>query len=145
MTVDAAARTYFEDVSTDDELVSPAMTLTETHASLYRGIAGEPEGEPGVIPDLLPICITTGLGWRVPRPPLVVLAFIGIDWQTVKPARVGDTVHSRSRTAVKRAVRDAGIVIEEHEIVNQHGEVVQRGRVSFLVAKRPDKETSHGV
>ena len=142
---DAGARTYFEDIAVDDERVSPAMTLTETHANLYRGLAGEPEGEPGLIPDLLPLCISTGLGWRTPRPPLVVLAFIGLEWQTVKPTRVGDTVHTRARTAVKRGVRDAGIVIEEHEMVNQHGEVVQRGRVSFLIAKRAHKETPHGV
>jgi hypothetical protein len=33
-------------------------------------------------------------------------------------------------------MRDAGIVIEEHEIVDQRGETAQRGRFTFLVAKR---------
>jgi acyl dehydratase len=149
MSGDAAAparsRTYFEDVVVGARVETPAMTLTEAHVDLYRALAAEPPDASGVIPDMLPLCLSTGLGWRVPRPPLVVLAFIGIDWEIVKAARVGDTVHSRSRTAAARGMREAGVVVEEHEIVDQRGEVVQRGRFSFLVAKRPDKETSHAV
>jgi hypothetical protein len=41
----------------------------------------------------------------------------------------------------KRPMRDAGVLIEEREIVDQRGEVVQRGRLTYLVAKRA-KETS---
>src|SRR6266436_229217 len=67
---------YFEDVKVGDVEVTPAMTLTEAHAALYRGLTGESgEGVPS-IPELLPLCLATGLGWRTSRPPLAVLAFM---------------------------------------------------------------------
>jgi acyl dehydratase len=89
------------------------------------------------VPELLPLCLATGLGWRIARPPLVVLAFMGLEWEIVQPLTVGDTIHGRARAVAKRAMRDGGLLVEEHEIVDQRGEVIQRGRFSFLVAKRP--------
>jgi acyl dehydratase len=81
--------------------------------------------------------MSIGLGWRMPRPTLVVLAFMGFEWTIHRTIHVGDTVHSRARAAVKRSMRDAGVVMEDHEIVDQRGQVVQGGRFTFLVAKRP--------
>jgi acyl dehydratase len=127
---------YFEDIDVGDEALTPAMTLTEAHAALYRGLTGEVSGDPGAIPDLLPLCLSTGLGWRFARPPLVVLAFMGLEWTIHRPLRVGDTVHSRARAAVKRSMRDAGVVVQAQDIVDQHGDVAQGGRFTFLVAKR---------
>ena len=132
-----AARTYFEDVEVGREQRTPAITLTEMHVTLYRGLTSDGAVDPTMVPELLPVCLSTGLGWRVPRPPLVVLAFMGLDWQILRPLAVGDTIYSRSKTAVKRTLREAGIIVDEHEIVDQRGEVVQRGRFTFLVAKRP--------
>jgi acyl dehydratase len=37
----------------------------------------------------------------------------------------------------KRSMKEGGVVIEERSILNQHGEVVQSGRLTLLVAKRP--------
>jgi hypothetical protein len=133
----AAPQTFFEDVVLGGVLETPAITLTEAHAALYRGLTQEPGDDPTLIPDLLPICMSTGLGWRVPQPPLAVLAFMTIEWEMVRPARVGDTIHSVSRVVTKRSMRDGGVVIEERDIRDQRGEVVQRGRFTFLVAKRP--------
>lgn len=135
-----AARYYFEDLSLGTVLDTPAITVTGAHAGLYAGLSGEDRGDPGLVPDLLPLCLSTGLGWRVPQPPLVILAFLGIDWQVQQPLRVGETIWSRARVALLRPMRDAGIVVEEREIVDQRGRVVQRGRFTFLVAKRPPKE-----
>ena len=87
---------------------------------------------------VLPLCETIGLGWRVKEPPLAVLAFVGLDWQIVKEVRVGDTVHGRARVISKRPLRDAGIVIDERSLIDQHGEVVQQGKFTFLVAKRKE-------
>jgi acyl dehydratase len=50
---------------------------------------------------------------------------------------VGDTIHSRSRTTVKRSMRDGGVIVEERQLINQRGEVVQHGRFTFMVKKRP--------
>ena len=139
MTAVAAAerRIYFEDVQVGVPLETPGMTLTETHVSLFGGLTDARAQDPRAVPDLLPLCLSSGLGWRVPQPPLVVLAFMGFEWQFLRPARVGDTIRSVSRTVAKRPMKDGGVVIEERNILNQRGEIVQSGRLTLLVARRP--------
>jgi acyl dehydratase len=134
--VAAPARFYFEDVELGSVVETPALTVTQTHVTLYSSLTGDVTGQ-GSVPDLLPLCLTTGLGWRVPQPPLAVLAFMGFEWRMNAPLQVGDTVHSRSRTALKRSLREGGVIVEEREVINQRGEVVHEGRFTFLVAKRP--------
>ncbi len=131
------SRFYFEDVALHGVVDTPAMTVTEAHVALYGGVTGDGVPVDGRVPDLLPLCLTTGLGWRIPQPPLAVLAFMGVEWIADAPLRVGDTIHSRSRTAVKRAMREGGVIIEERQVINQRGEVVQHGKFTFLVARRP--------
>jgi acyl dehydratase len=133
----AAPRVYFEDVVLHGVLETPGMTVTEAHVALYAGLTGDTAREHGLVPDLLPLCLTTGLGWRVPQPPLAVLAFMGFEWVVDSPLRVGDTIYSRSKTTLKRAMKDGGVIIEERQVINQRGEIVQHGKFTFLVAKRP--------
>jgi len=133
----AAPRFYFEDVVLHGVLETPGMTVTEAHVALYAGVTGDSAREHGLVPDLLPLCLTTGLGWRVPQPPLAVLAFMGFEWVVDSPLRVGDTIHSRSKTTLKRAMKEGGVIIEERQVINQRGEIVQHGKFTFLVAKRP--------
>lgn len=141
---------YFEDVSIGVPVETPGWTLTEADVLRYVGLTGDwdagttddefsrhTEAGSRVIPDLLPLCISIGLGWRVPHPPLVVLAFMGFEWNFLLPLRVGDTIRMRSKAVGKRAMKDSGVLVEEHEIVNQHGTIVQSGKLTFLVAKRP--------
>jgi acyl dehydratase len=113
------------------------MTLTEAHVGLYSGLSQDYPTEAGVVPELLPLCLTTGLGWRIPKAPLAVLAFMGFEWEVLHPVRVGDTIHSLARTAVKRSMREGGVIVEERQVINQRGEIVHRGRFTYLVAKRP--------
>jgi acyl dehydratase len=135
--VTSRAQTYYEDVEVGEVQRTPAMTITAMHLALYQGLTHDGPVVPGTVPELLPMCLGTGLGWRMPRAPLVVLAFMGFDWKILHPLAVGDTIHSRSRTTTKRTLREAGVIVDEHEIVNQRGEVVQHGKFTFLVAKRP--------
>ena len=132
-----AVRHYFEDVIVDDVVETPAITVTETHVSLYLGLTRDLAARTDAVPSLLPLCLSTGLAWRVPRPPLVVLAFMSVELTEVLPVYVGDTIRSRARTKTKRAMREGGVVIEERELVNQRGEVAQRSRFTLLVARRP--------
>jgi acyl dehydratase len=141
---------YFEDVEVGLVAETPGRTLTETDVVRYAGLTGEWErrstdaeyasgtevGERSV-PDILPLCISSGLGWRIPHPSLAVLAFMGFEWKFHLPLRIGDTIRCRTRAAAKRSMKDGGIVIEEREVLNQRGELVQWGKVTFLVAKRP--------
>jgi 3-hydroxybutyryl-CoA dehydratase len=130
-------RAYFEDVRIGESAETPAMTVTEAHIALYRGLTDERGSSTSFVPDLLPLCLSTGLGWRLNRAPLAVLAFMSVDWRIERPLQAGDTIRSRARAVAKRSLREGGVLIEEHEIVNQHGEAVQHGRFTFLVAKRP--------
>jgi acyl dehydratase len=129
--------TYFEDVVVDKVQVTPAITVTETHVALYEGLTRDAPAGAGGVPDVLPLCMVIGLGWRVKDPPLVVIAFVGLDWQVMRELRVGDTVHSRSRILSKRPMRDGGLVVDERTVIDHRGEVVQQGKFTFLVAKRP--------
>ena len=143
---------YFEDVVVGEPLETPGRTLTEADVVRFAGLTGEweprttdevaaslAETKGRVIPDLLPLCMSSGLGWRVPQSPLAVLAFMGFEWKFSLPLRIGDTIRSRSRTVAKRSMKDGGVMVEEREILNQRGEVVQSGRLTLLVAKRPQK------
>ena len=131
------AKFYFEDVALHGVLETPAMTITEAHVTLYAGLTRDEPLEPGAVPEILPLCLTTGLGWRVPQPPLAVLAFMGFEWRFLLPLVVGDTIHSVSRTLTKRSMREGGVVIEDRRVVNQRGETVQAGKLTLLVARRP--------
>jgi acyl dehydratase len=129
--------TYFEDVVVDKVQVTPAITVTETHVALYEGLTRDAPAAAGGVPDVLPLCMVIGLGWRVKDPPLVVVAFVGLDWQIMRELRVGDTVHSRSRIVSKRPMRDGGLVVDERTVIDHRGEIIQQGKFTFLVAKRP--------
>lgn len=134
----APAQCYFEDVEKGVALETPGITLTAAHVTLFAGVTGDAALlDPGAVPDLLPLCLSSGLGWRVPRPPLAVLAFMGFEWRFLGPVRVGDTIRSVSRTQIKRSMREGGVIIEERRIVNQRGETVQSGKLTLLVARRP--------
>ncbi len=127
---------YFEDVEVGKVLETPSLTVTEAHVALYGGVCGSVP-EPHAVQDLLPLCLSSGLGWRVPQPPLVVLAFMGFEWKFLKATRVGDTIRSASRTLAKRLMKEGGVVIEERRILNQRDETVQAGKLTLLVARRP--------
>jgi acyl dehydratase len=133
--------TYFEDVVVDQLKTTPAITVTAAHVELYQGLTREMAAGPGDVPDVLPLCMAIGLGWRIKDPPMAVQAFIALEWKIVRELRVGDTMHTSSRIISKRPMRDAGLIIDERTILDQHGEVVQQGRFTFLVAKR-QKEAS---
>lgn len=133
----AGPQWYFEDVVLEGVTETPAITVTDTHVRMFRGLVGQAGEDVGAVPEILLMCLSTGLGWRIPQPPLAVLAFLSIDFQFVRALAVGDTIHSRARTVVKRPMRDAGLIVEERDILDQHGDVIQHGRFTFLVARRP--------
>ena len=133
----APAQCYFEEVQVNVTLVTPGITVTQAHVALFAGVTGETPSDPDLVPSLLPLSLSSGLGWRVPQAPLAVLAFMGFEWRFLLPVRVGDTIHSESRTVTKRSMRDGGVIIEERSIVNQRDETVQAGKLTLLVARRP--------
>src|SRR3989475_9562796 len=82
---------YFEDVPLEHVEETPGLTITSAHVAIYLGLTRELAADGGAVPDVLPLCFTTGLGWRVPKPPLVVLAFMGLHWPGLAPPCRGRT------------------------------------------------------
>ncbi len=135
---------YFEDLAVGQSFVTPAITLTEAHVTQFLGLTAEwhddSAGSDGCVPDLLPLCLSSGLGWRVPVAPLAILAFMRFEWRFLKPLCVGDTIHNRFATVSLRSLREGGVVVESREVIDQRGEVAQRGRLTLLVARRAAAE-----
>jgi acyl dehydratase len=69
------------------------------------------------------------------------IAFLGIgDWLFVAPIFIGDTIFVNYRIADLRDSKSRptqAIATFDVDVVNQDGEVVQRGRKSLLVSKVP--------
>jgi acyl dehydratase len=137
---------YFEDLEVGDGFESPGRTITAADVVGYAAISGDQEildftaGEPGlppVVPELLIMIISSGLGFRAPAEMPQVLAFMVLDLHTHLPVRVGDTIRCRIRVAGKRPMKDAGVVVEQRQMVNQRGDVVQEAEYKLLVARRP--------
>lgn len=137
----ASPVTYFDDVAVGDTVETPGRTVTEADLRCFAAISGDHEGLDRAVerpvPDDLVVLLTSGLGFRVPTPPLRIVAFMVLDWEFRAPVRIGDTVHCRMWVAAKRALKEGGVIVEKREIVNQRGEVVQQGEYKVLVARRP--------
>lgn len=131
------AELYFEDMEIGLVLETPGMTLTEAHVALFAGLTDTRAVDPHAVPELLPLCLSSGLGWRVPQPPPIVLAFMGFEWQFLLPARVGDTIRCVSKSLAKRLLKEGGVLVEERKILNHRDEVIQRGKLTLLIARRP--------
>jgi len=98
---------YFEDIEVDKIRETPAITVTETHVSLYLGLTREPAAAPATFRPSCTLHVDrarlAGQGAAPGRP-----GVRGVDWHIVREVRVGDTVHGRSRILSKRPRRDGG-------------------------------------
>jgi acyl dehydratase len=92
-----------------------------------------PTGKAGAIPAAA-LCRILGLGCQFFQPPRGARVH-GLRWRFLKPS--GWATRSGRLGTVRRSMKEGGVVVEERSILNQHGEVVQSGRLTLLVAKRP--------
>ena len=134
---------YFEEFELGETCETPGRTLTEADVLRYAAISGDyaaldaTRGTPTQVPDLMVMAVSSGLGFRLPVGQPQILAFMVLELKAYAAVRVGDTLHCRVRIEGKRAMREAGVLIEKREMVNQRGEVVQEAEYKLLVAKRP--------
>jgi acyl dehydratase len=68
-----------------------------------------------------------------------VIAIVNMTWDFTAPIKIGDTIHVdqtvKSMRETKKA--DRGIIIFEVKLINQRGEVVQKGERVLLVSRKP--------
>jgi acyl dehydratase len=148
---------YFDDARVGDECVSPTYTVTEDVINTYADLSG----------DRTPVHVdeeyakTTPFGTRVAHG-LLGLSIadglktqsdyrfhpgmsLGWQWDFVGPIRIGDTVHVKFRVASLRRSKSRpgwGIVVLSSELINQRGEVVQKGEHRVMVPCRPEGSAS---
>ena len=69
---------------------------------------------------------------------------LGWTWDFVAPIKIGDTLHVKFRVGSMRTTSkpDWGIVVLPSELVNQRGEVVQRGEHKVMIPRR--RQASNG-
>jgi acyl dehydratase len=139
---------YFEDLEIGDGFETPGRTITETDVVAYGAVSGDQDaldftraepGRPPLVPELLVMVLSSGLGFRAPAETPQVLAFMVFDLKHRLPVRVGDTIRCRVRVAGKRPMRDGGVIVEKRQMLNQHGDVVQEAEYKLLVARRPQE------
>ena len=143
---------YFEGFAVGERFVTRGRTITEADIVAFAALTG----------DYNPLHVdaefgkTTQFGERIAHGMLgasyavgviaalgltegTVIAIVHMTWDFTAPIRIGDTIHVdqtvKSMRETKKA--DRGIIIFEVNLINQRGEVVQKGERVLLVARKP--------
>lgn len=149
---------YFEDFKKGDAFASRGRTVTETESVQFVNLAwytnprctdaefvkkgytwNGVELHQRIAPPPMGTFLATGLARSIGILNDTQLAVLAATWSAPAVIAFGDTIHLRMAVLeTKQALRDdAGIVVFEMQIVNQHGAVVNNDRQTSLVAKRP--------
>ncbi len=143
---------YFEDFTVGQEYETPGRTITEHDVMLFAGLSGdynqlhtnsefckETQFGARIAHGLLGLSVTGGLLSRLGLAEGTTIAFLGLTWDFTGPIFLGDTVHAKMTIDDKRETskKDRGIITRRVELINQHGKVVQQGKMVIMVRKRP--------
>jgi 3-hydroxybutyryl-CoA dehydratase len=68
-----------------------------------------------------------------------VIAFTSIEWKFRAPIFIGDTIHAEVKVTKRREMKAAGggFVSFDVRVLNQAGEVTQKGEWTLLIASQP--------
>jgi 3-hydroxybutyryl-CoA dehydratase len=138
---------FFEEFEIGDQVESVGRTITETDIVNFAALSGDwnlihSDAEYSksqlfgqrVAHGLLVLSIASGLAVRLGFMEETVMAFRGLEWRFTKPVFIGDTVHLRVTVQAKKEMArlGGGLVTFEMAVVNQQGEVCQRGTWDLL-------------
>jgi acyl dehydratase len=143
---------YWDDAVVGAECVSPPYDVTEARVLAYADLTGDhtpvhtdeayarttPFGT-RVAHGLFGLSIADGLKTRSDLR-FVPGMSLGWEWSFVAPIKLGDTVRVKFRVGSKRESKSKpgwGIVILPSELINQRGEVVQKGEHRLMIPRRP--------
>lgn len=145
---------YFEEFQVGQRIITAGRTITEADIVHFAGLSGDfnqihtdaaysqnsPFGQ-RVAHGLLVLSIASGLAVQTGVMEGTVLAFREInEWKFSRPVFIGDTIHAELEVKETRELRriGGGAVVIEVEVKNQHGEVVNKGLWTALIALRPE-------
>lgn len=145
---------YFEEFEIGDAVESVGRTITETDIVNFAALSADwnlihtdaeysAQGMFGqrVAHGLLILSIASGQAVRLGFMEDTVLALRSLEWKFVKPVFIGDTVHLRVTVEEKKDMRrvGGGLITFKMEVVNQKGEVCQRGTWDILCKMKADE------
>lgn len=144
---------YFEEFTVGQSITTVGRTISEDAIFTFAGLTGDynqihtdaafaakTQFGQRVAHGLLGLSVATGLIMRTGLLEGTVLAFREIqDWKFVKPIYIGDTVHAVLTVSETKALPriGGGSLIAQVELVNQNGEVLQKGTLNLLVLSKP--------
>lgn len=139
---------YFEEFEVGQKIVTAGRTVTESDVVSFAGLSGDYNqihtdadyaagwmfGE-RIAHGLLVLSIATGLAVQTGMIEGTVLAFRELEWKFSRPVMLGDTVHVEIEVVDMKALSrlGGGNVTMKVSVLNQHDEVVHRGRWVMLV------------
>ena len=142
---------YFEEFAIGDSVTSAARTVTEADMVGFAALSGDWNaihtdkeyaatqmfGE-RIAHGLLGLSIASGLAVQLGFIQGTVIAFMGVDWKFRAHIKIGDTIHITATVAETKAIPrlGGGIVTFNVELLNQRGEVAQRGTWGMLVKSK---------
>ena len=145
----------YDDLHVGMAFRSPGRTITDADLVAFAGLTGDyselhtsdvyaKSSQFGrkVAHGMLGLAYAHGLMWaRTGELRETAIAFLGIgDWRFVGPIFVGDTIFVDYRIAELRDSKSKptqAVATFDVEVVNQNGDVVQRGQKALLVSKVP--------
>lgn len=146
---------YWDDAKEGDECISPTYEVTEARVMAYADLTGDhtpvhtdeeyarttPFGT-RVAHGLFGLSIADGLK-TISEYRFLPGMSLGWTWDFLGPIKLGDTLYVKFRVGSMRPSRSKpgwGIVVLPSELINQRGEVVQKGEHRLMIPRRPDAQ-----
>lgn len=142
---------YWDDACEGDEAITPSYTVTKERILAYADLTGDhtpvhvdedyakASHFGGLVAHgLMGLSIADGLKTQCDYRFLPGMS-LGWTWDFLLPIRVDDVLHVKMRVGSMRASKSKpgwGIVVLPSELINQKGEVVQRGEHRLMVPRR---------
>jgi acyl dehydratase len=143
---------HIEEFTVGEIALSPGRTVTETDVVTYSWVSGDtnpmhtdavhaaksPIGQ-RIAHGTLVMSIATGLSARIGQLDGTAIAALGVDeWKFIKPVFINDTIYLRSTVVEARVSSkpDRGVLVRRMDVLNQHGDVVQTGLMTTMVATK---------
>lgn len=143
---------FFEDLHEGQVFESVGRTVTDHDVMTFAGISGDfnqlhtddefakssPFGT-RIAHGVLVLGIATGLTQRMGVFDGSAIALLGLEWEFKGPVKINDTIRLKMTIGGLRESKkgDRGIVVRDYEILNQRNELVQTGKITVMVRKRP--------
>jgi acyl dehydratase len=144
---------YFEEFTVGHRFVTWGRTITEADIVSFAALTGDynplhVDAEFGkttqfgerIAHGMLGASYAVGLIAALGLTEGTVIAIVHMSWDFTAPIRIGDTIHVEQMVKSMRETKkaDRGVIIFEVSLVNQRGEVVQKGERVLLVSRKPD-------